>query len=138
MRYYLDTNILIFILQSSNDDISSKVTNLLSDYANTFYVSSVAVQELILLHRIGKKKHLLYKSEKDMLDEIERSEIKIVFFNEHHFSKYAKLTIIEGHKDMNDHAIISQAISDKMTLISSDGEFENYTTQGLDFVFNKR
>jgi PIN domain nuclease of toxin-antitoxin system len=39
---------------------------------------------------------------------------------------------------MNDHAIISQAISDKIALISSDGAFENYTAQGLNFVFNKR
>jgi PIN domain nuclease of toxin-antitoxin system len=138
MRYYVDTNVLLFILSKNKDDISFKVYNLLSDYANMFYVSSVAVKELILLYRIGKIKHRRFKSEKDMLDEIERSEIKIVFFNEHHFSKYAKLTIVEGHKDMNDHAIISQAISDKITLISSDSEFENYTAQGLNFVFNKR
>jgi PIN domain nuclease of toxin-antitoxin system len=138
MRYYLDTNILIFILLRTNDDISSKTTTLLSDYANTFYVSSVAVKELLLLYRIGKVKNPRYKSEEDILDEIKRSEIKIIFFNEHHFSKYAKLTIHEEHKDMNDHAIIAQAISDKIALISSDKEFEKYTNQGLDFLYNKR
>jgi PIN domain nuclease of toxin-antitoxin system len=138
MRYYLDTNVLIFILQRNYDDISLKVANLLSDYTNTFYVSSVAVKEVILLYRIGKIRNRRYQSESDLLDEIKKSEIKIIFFNEHHFSKYSKLTIAEGHKDMNDHAIISQAISDKITLISSDGEFEHYIAQGLDFVFNKR
>jgi PIN domain nuclease of toxin-antitoxin system len=138
MRYYLDTNILIFVLSKNNDDISSKVSNLLTDYTNVFYTSSVVVKELILLYRIGKIKHRFFKSEADIIEQIKISNIKIVFFNEHHFSKYTKLTIVEGHKDMNDHAIISQAISDKIALISSDGEFENYTAQGLDFIFNKR
>jgi predicted nucleic acid-binding protein len=45
MRYYIDTNILIFILQKNNDDISLKVAKLLSDYTNTFYVSSVVVKK---------------------------------------------------------------------------------------------
>jgi PIN domain nuclease of toxin-antitoxin system len=119
-------------------DISTPISNLLSDYANILYTSSVAVKELILLHRIGKAKSLPFKSEKDILNEIKKYGIEIVFFNEHHFTKYAKLTIVEGHKDMNDHAIISQAIADKIALISSDNEFKNYTTQGLEFVFNQR
>jgi PIN domain nuclease of toxin-antitoxin system len=137
MRYYLDTNILVYYF-FKKESISNKVQNLFSDYANAFYASSVAVKELLLLHKIGKIKNRLYKSEEDILEKIKKSEIEIVFFNEYHFSKYAKLHIVEGHKDMNDHAIISQAISDKIALISSDGEFENYTTQGLNFVFNKR
>ncbi|GHT02127.1 hypothetical protein AGMMS49525_05100 [Bacteroidia bacterium] len=139
MRYYLDTNLLVFILSGKKqNEISPKVFNILTDYANLLYTSSVAVKELILLYRIGKAKPLCFKSEEDILDEIKKSDIKIVFFNEHHFAKYAKLSIVEGHKDMNDHAIISQAISDKIALISSDHEFKNYTDQGLNFVFNKR
>jgi PIN domain nuclease of toxin-antitoxin system len=137
MRYYLDTNILVYFL-FKKENIHHTVQSLLDDYANTFYVSSVAIKELILLHRIGKIKNRLYKSEEDILGKIKKSEIKIVFFNEHHFSKYAKLSIVDGHKDMNDHAIISQAISEKIALISSDREFENYTNQGLNFVYNKR
>jgi len=39
---------------------------------------------------------------------------------------------------MNDHLIISQAISDKIPVISSDYKFKEYIEQGLDFVFNKR
>uniref|UniRef100_UPI000702F31E type II toxin-antitoxin system VapC family toxin n=1 Tax=Candidatus Symbiothrix dinenymphae TaxID=467085 RepID=UPI000702F31E len=108
------------------------------DYANTIYISSVAVQELILLYRIGKIKQLHFKSEAEMLAEIKKTYFEIVFFNEYHFAKYAKLEIVEGHKDMNDHAIIAQAMTEKIALISSDKEFANYTAQGLNFVFNKR
>jgi PIN domain nuclease of toxin-antitoxin system len=138
MRYYLDTNVLVFILTKKDDDISSRVSDILNDYANLFYVSSVAVKELIFLFRIGKIRTRYYKSEQDILYEMKNSDIKIVWFNELHFSKYSELSIVEGHKDMNDHAIIAQAISDRIPLISSDREFKNYVTQGLELVFNKR
>ncbi|GHV60995.1 hypothetical protein FACS1894195_0800 [Bacteroidia bacterium] len=138
MRYYIDTNVLVFVLSKTRDDISSKVADILDDFANTIYVSSVAIKELILLYKIGKMKHLHFKSEAAMLDAIKNLGYEVVFFNEYHFAKYAKLEIVAGHKDMNDHAIIAQAMSDKIALISSDIEFSNYTVQGLNFVFNKR
>ncbi|GHT52428.1 hypothetical protein AGMMS49982_12620 [Bacteroidia bacterium] len=138
MRYYIDTNVLIFSLSNNRDDLSSKVVDILSDCVNTIYVSSVAVQELILLYRIGKMGHLRFKSETDILERIKKGDIEIVFFNEYHLAKYANLEIVAGHKDMNDHAIIAQAMSEKIALISSDKEFANYTAQGLNFVFNKR
>ncbi|MDR3226809.1 MAG: PIN domain-containing protein [Prevotellaceae bacterium] len=138
MRYYLDTNVLIFILSDNQYEISAVVSDILVDYANNFYVSSTAVQELILLHRIGKIKDKKYKSEENILREIKNSGIEIVFFNEHHFSRYIQLKTIEKHKDMNDHAIIAQAISDKIPIISADHEFKNYISQGLNLVFNKR
>ncbi|GHV61521.1 hypothetical protein FACS1894195_2170 [Bacteroidia bacterium] len=138
MRYYIDTNVLIFILSTSKIDISSEIADILSDYSNTIFVSSVAVQELLFLFRIGKVEHLHFKSEADILNEIKKSYIEIIFFNAYHFAEYAKLEMRAGHKDMNDHAIISQAMSDKIALISSDREFENYRSQGLNFVFNKR
>jgi len=32
----------------------------------------------------------------------------------------------------------SQAISDKIPIISSDHKFKEYVSQGLEFIFNKR
>jgi len=138
MRYYLDTNILVFILLKSEDDISSKVSDLLEDYVNVFYVSSIVIMELLLLFRIGKLTNKRYKSEDDLVNEIKMLGIEIVYFNEYHLSKYQKLTIVDEHKDMNDHAIIAQAIADKISLISSDSKFKLYALQGLNFIFNKR
>jgi PIN domain nuclease of toxin-antitoxin system len=138
MRYYLDTNLLVFNLSNDYDEINYKVASIIRDYSIILYVSSVAVKELILLFRIGKLKSRRHKSERDLLEELKKSSIEVVFFNEHHFHKYTHLQIADGHKDMNDHAIIAQAISDKIPLISSDRCFENYRSQGLDFIYNKR
>jgi PIN domain nuclease of toxin-antitoxin system len=64
--------------------------------------------------------------------------IEIVYYNQYHLAKYVALDLALDHKDLSDHAIIAQAISDKIPLISSDRKFENYVSQGLNFVFNKR
>ncbi len=138
MRYYLDTNILVFVLFKETDSISHMVSEILDDYSNSFYTSLVAVRELIFLFKTGKLRSKLYSTVDDMLVEIKKLGIEIVHFNNHHFQVYSKLIITENHKDMNDHAIISQAISDKIVLISSDNQFKSYIPQGLNFVFNKR
>ncbi|MDR3365412.1 MAG: PIN domain-containing protein, partial [Prevotellaceae bacterium] len=54
-----------------------------------------------------------------------------------HLLTYARLTALANHNDPNDHIIISQAITEKMTLISSDRKFEPYEKQNLDFIFNE-
>lgn len=138
MRCYLDTNILVFILFKETHSINRIVADILDDYANTFLASSVAVRELIFLFKAGKLKSNLYNTVDDMLAEIKKLDIDIIPFNNHHLQVYSKLTIPEKHRDMNDHAIISQAMSDKIALISSDSEFKFYTNQGLNFIFNKR
>ncbi len=139
-RFYLDTNILIFILQKDKDDISNEVHDILTDYSTLLYASSVAIKELIFLFRIGKIAPLVQcKSENDIIHELKSTYgIEMVLFSDSHFSKYVELSILKGHKDMNDHSIVAQAIADKIPLISSDHEFYNYTAQGLDFIFNKR
>jgi PIN domain nuclease of toxin-antitoxin system len=135
----LDTNVLFFILHNDQDNIHYDVRNIVVDYANTLLVSSVVVGELLFLFRIGKFiPKSPYKNEQSILTAIADLGIKTVFFNENHFAEYTKLTVRDDHKDMNDHLIISQAISDKITLISSDNQFPHYENQRLKFVFNKR
>jgi PIN domain nuclease of toxin-antitoxin system len=98
----------------------------------------MVLQELLFLFRIGKLRLKRYKSENDIVSELNNLDIKIIFFNKYHFEQYKNLTIAPNHKDMNDHAILAQAISDKITLISSDNDFKKYTAQGLSFLYNQR
>ena len=139
MRYYLDTNMLIFILQNKQDDIHYEVKAILKDFTNVFYASSIAVAELLFLFRIGKielKSPL--KTENDILKKISDFRIQTVMFSNQNFETYLSLQIKDNHKDMKDHLIISQAISDKITLISSDKELDFYENQKLKWIYNKR
>ena len=139
MRYYLDTNILLFILQNEHDEIHRDIKAIIKDDSNTFFVSSIVIAELLFLFRIKKVKFRpQYKNESDILAQITKLGIKTVNFSQENLSTYFSLQIDDSHKDINDHLIISQAISDKIPLISSDNKFPFYEKQKLKFVFNKR
>jgi PIN domain nuclease of toxin-antitoxin system len=70
MRYYLDTNMLIFMLSNPKDNISHEVSDKISDYSNMLYASSLAVNELILLYKTGKIELSDCKSAEDIIDKI--------------------------------------------------------------------
>ena len=138
MRYYLDTNTLIFVLLNQRDEIENYIIDILENYSNSFYVSSVAVRELILLHKDGEMKKSQYKTYKDFFDTIDLLGIKITPVQRSNLFAYAELVPVADHKDPNDHVIIAQSISDKIPIISSDRKFKLYENQGLELVFNKR
>ena len=140
MRYYLDTNIVVFILfdKSLDDNFDRNVRSILADYENIFYTSSIAVRELIKLYNDGELKSVKYKSPNDLFLVIEEFGIEIKSFTKQHVMAYGRLLPAEEHKDPNDHMIIAQSISYKIPVISSDKKFKYYESQGLQFVFNKR
>ena len=138
MRFYLDTNILIFILLNQRSELEKKIIDILDDYSNIFYVSSIVAHELALLYKNGKVKHPKFKCFNDLLAIMDVVNYQIKPFTKQHVITYAQLDIVPDHKDPNDHMIIAQAISDKIPIISSDRKFKLYEHQGLQFVFNKR
>jgi len=140
-RYLLDTNILVRLVTGEHDRISPDIFSILQDYENQLYVSSVSIMELIELHRIGKidKKRKKFKVTEDLVKVIENEfNIVIKSFAKEHALTLSKLQVIDNHNDPFDHVIISHAITEKLILVSSDTKFKHYTTQKLNFVFNKR
>jgi len=138
MRYLIDTNIYIYLVQDRHF-LHRDVLEILEDYTNIFFISSESVKELIVLSRNGKVKLKRWKTEKQIIVDIEKEfGIKILPIKKEHLLTFAELNPDKEHKDPSDHIIISQAITDKMTLISSDRRFEFYTNQGLSFVFNQK
>lgn len=53
---------------------------------------------------------------------------------------YSQMTINEaqGHKDPSDHVIIAHAMTEGLTLVSSDIRFPFYCKQGLKLLVNKK
>lgn len=142
MRYYLDTNILIFSLfGSGKSNLSTDTLDILADYSTVKLTSTVCVHELIHLCQIGKitvsRKKLSVNSD-SILDIVRDFDVSIVAVNERHLEKMAMLPFHGDHRDPNDRLIIAQAISDRIPLISSDANFSDYAEDGLDFIFNER
>ena len=134
-RYLLDTNIVLFSLFSPKE-LERKVDDLLTDYSNLFYVSTVSIQEIIHLYKRNKIK-TKWKKPEDILPSIEMN-FEILPVKREHLVTYSKLSVLNEHNDPYDHVIISQAITEKITLISSDQKFKHYSNQKLDFIFNSR
>jgi PIN domain nuclease of toxin-antitoxin system len=135
-RYLLDTNIVLFALQHPRE-LERDVLDVLTDYNNLFYISTISIQEMIHLFKRNKIK-TTWKTPNDILPAIKAANFEILPVKTEHLATYANLSTTESHNDPNDHIIISQAITEKITLISSDHQFENYVKQKLDFIFNSR
>lgn len=142
MRYYLDTNILVFLLTDNTGELTSEVKNILEDYGNQILVSSECVHELMHLCQIGrlevnksKQNQFVASNVKKWLREL---DVKVVYVGEKHLDCYSELPMMGDHRDPTDRLIIAQAISDRIPLVSSDRKFERYVKFGLDFIFNER
>ena len=136
MRYLLDTNVLANF--AVHDYISNDVRAIINDCENHIYVSSESVKEFIQL--IQTKRVVLKKSFRllDILDLIENEfGFHVKYITKEHLRTLSKLETVEGHNDPNDRLIISQAITEKISLISSDTKFPKYTKFGLDFISNR-
>lgn len=140
MRYLIDTNVLIFLVLDK-DLIHSNVRQLFDNYSNVFYISAESIKELIVLVRNKKVRFKQWKTPVQMIEAIEHEfGMKILPVKKEHLITYARLTIneVQAHRDPSDHLIISQAITERMPLISSDRKFHFYTEQDLNFVYNER
>jgi tRNA(fMet)-specific endonuclease VapC len=138
-RYLLDTNILAFLVSGDSDSISNETKDILTDYYNQLFTSSVSIVELLQLYRIRKIQPKEFKDATEMYNAIEKDFfIKIIPFSKEHLSILSQLQIPTNHNDPFDHAIIAQAISEKMILVSSDKKFKEYIPQNLSLAFNRR
>ena len=134
-RYLLDTNIVLFLLFYPKE-LEPWIDDLLTDYGNTFYISTISIQEIIHLYKRNKIK-TKWKKPEDILPSIEKN-FEILPVKREHLLTYSKLSILNEHNDPYDHVIISQAITERIVLISSDQKFKYYSNQKLDFIFNSR
>ena len=138
MRLLLDTNIYVFMV-SDRQSLTNDVCAILEDPENLKYLSIISLQELIIAFRTKKLLSNVWRTEAEMISfvlndpsvEIDNTDINVI-------RTLAALQINESqdHKDPFDHIIIAQAISHKLTLVSSDTKFPFYRKQGLRLVEN--
>ena len=78
-----------------------------------------------------------YTNAKDMLDTIENEYgVEVLPITRNVVATYTGLQLNETqeHHDPSDHIIISHAITEHITLLSSDTRFWFYRNQGLDLI----
>ena len=138
MRLLLDTNVYVYMV-SDIESLTLDVRAVLENVEHLKYLSIVSLQELITAYRTKGLLSNIWKTEAEMISfvlndpsvEIDNTDINVI-------RTLASLQINEAqdHKDPFDHIIISQAISHKLTLISSDTKFPFYRKHGLKLIEN--
>lgn len=139
MRLLLDTNIYVYMVSDINA-LTNDVRAIIEDYDNLKYLSIVSLQELIMAFRTKGLLSNIWKSESEMIEFVMHDpSVVIDNIDEHVIRSLAALDINESqdHKDPFDHIIIAQALSHRMTLVSSDTKFPYYRKQGLNLIENR-
>ena len=137
-RFLLDTCIFTHMVIEP-DRICQNVADILNDYNNTLCMSVESERELIVSFNNGEIVSTRWKTAKDMIVSItEEYSIQVLPLDENCMKTYSglELNIAQKHKDPSDHVIISQAITMRIPLISSDSKFDFYRNQGLELVYN--
>lgn len=139
-RYLLDTNIFIY-WATDKGMLDRDVIAALYEPDAQLYISSESVRELIVGYYNKSFNTRYWKTAEEMVRAIEEVfYIQILFVKKEHLLTYSRLRQYtqRGHNDPSDHIIISHAITEGLTLISSDMRFPHYRRQGLKLLFNKK
>ncbi len=136
MRLLLDTCVIIDWL-TDTDPFDRYVWDILNDPQTKLYVSAETARELIVSFNNKKLLSKYWKSAEGMLLAMkEEAMVDILPLTERTMFAYSRLTLneAEDHRDPSDHVIIAHAITERLTLLSSDQKFAFYRSQGLDLL----
>ena len=137
MRYFIDTNIFVF-LHGAQDELEFKVRKILDDYNNQYIISAESVREILMLIKCDKFHSKGICSYDDIMVLLDEYRISVRYVDKNHLKKLGDLNPAPNHSDPADLMIIAQAITENIPIISSDTKFKFYIQQGLQLMYNNR
>ena len=122
MTILIDTHSLIWYIEGDRQ-LSKKAISILENTQNQKFISKVSLWEMAIKISIGKLKiSLTFAALEKFLEE---HAFIILDYDFNHLSTL--LTLPFHHSDPFDRLIISQAITDKLTVLTKDKLFSNYS-----------
>ena len=135
----MDTCVVMNMI-AEPDRLCHDVEALIDDYDNVLCVSVETLREMIVAFNNKGLVSKCWKHADDMIVSlVDEYNLTVLPLKTEHMKTYARLQLNEamGHKDPSDHVIISQAITERLPLLSSDTRFPFYKNQGLDLIENR-
>jgi PIN domain nuclease of toxin-antitoxin system len=127
MKLLLDTHVLIWLVEGT-DNLSQAARQAIEDEDNSLHLSIVSLWEMTIKTSLGKLQ-LKIPLDRIMESYIIPSGIEILPIHFDHLLVLRDLPL--HHRDPFDRLLISQAQSEELTLVSSDGFFGDYPVQIL-------
>lgn len=119
--YLLDTNILLWWF-NRHKRLGPKTQEIIRDPDNVILVSSVSIWEISI--KKGKGNLIVPGNFNDFLDHENFTELNITHEHASHILKLPQL-----HADPFDRMLISQAVLENLTLISTDNKICQYSVK---------
>ena len=116
--YLLDTNILLWWFKR-HKGLGPKTQEIIRDPNNVIFVSSVSIWEISI--KKGKGNLIVPDNFKDFLEHEDFTELNITHEHASHILK-----LPQHHADPFDRMLISQAVLESLTLISTDNKICQY------------
>lgn len=122
MRLLLDTQIFLWFIMG-NDRLKNSWRILIENPSNRSFLSIASLWEIAIKNGLGKLS--LQTSFRELVEnQVESRGFSILPINAAHLIELEKLP--HHHRDPFDRLIIAQSISEGLSLISSDPEFDPY------------
>lgn len=121
MVLLLDTHAFLWYIAGDNQ-LPDKVVKLVGDSGNKCFVSIASIWEIVI--KLSLDKLEIKGGFKTIEDFLENNDIEILPIDFSHAKKLLKLE--QPHNDPFDRMIISQAIAEKMVVVTKDRFFKEY------------
>lgn len=119
MEILIDTHIFLWLL-SNPERIDKRRLELLEDYTNDVYLSSVSIAELMIKTSIGT-----VNINFNPVEEAERSGLEVIAFDGNEALLLRELPSF--HKDPFDRMLICQALHNNYYMMTEDEKFHAYS-----------
>ncbi|OGJ88312.1 MAG: twitching motility protein PilT [Candidatus Raymondbacteria bacterium RifOxyA12_full_50_37] len=127
MNLLIDTHALLWLF-SGDTRLSHKAKSTFLNLDNTLFFSLASYWEMCL--KIQAKKLALHKDWEKSLDSLmEENSVRWLNISRTHLGQTLKLPLI--HKDPFDRLLIAQALSEKLVIMTDDGQIGKYAVNTL-------
>lgn len=127
MRILLDTHTFLWTAVGSSQ-LSDRAKNLFLDTQNELYLSMASVWEMAIKSSLGKL--TFHKPiESYILDILQENAIQLLNIDFRHVMRVSSLPF--HHGDPFDRLLVSQAIEEKIPILSCDLAFDAYSLERL-------
>jgi len=127
MKYLLDTHIFLWWV-TDHPKLSENAGEIISNPLNEIFLSTASTWEMMIKSHIGKLT-LPNSPQIFIRDQIIQEQLKVLSITLEHTFALEELPML--HKDPFDRMLISQAISEKMVLITDDETIKMYPVTTL-------
>lgn len=136
MRLLLDS-CAVFDLLTDMDNLGKGALDLIEDPEVQLFASFETMREIVVHFNNKELLSKRWKRAEDVVRFVEEElDIEFLPLRRQVGYTYSRLQLNEAmdHRDPSDHVIISHAITEHLTLLSSDQKFPFYRDQGLDLI----